>query len=84
MPARPNAFTGAPQALADGLRSGTNITPRKDSRVVPFIHASRVTPALAQLPDSLTLYGPERSVPLSGLLFWFAGFALHSDDQDTL
>src|SRR6476646_5677182 len=28
-----------PRLLADG-RSGTNITPRKDSRVVPFIHAS--------------------------------------------
>ena len=53
-------------------RSGTNITPRKDSRVVPFIHASRRDTCVSTVPRFIDPVWPRETSPLSGLLFWLA------------
>ena len=65
-----------------GLR-GTNITPRKDSRVVTFIHASCRDTSVEIIPEIIDPVWPRETSPLSGLLFWLPRFALHSDAQDT-
>ena len=64
-------------------RRGTNITPRKDSRVVTFIHASCRDTSVGIIPEIIDPVWPRETSPLSGLLFWLARFALHSDAQDT-
>jgi hypothetical protein len=63
----------APQASCRGSREGTNITPRKDSRVVPFIHASRCDTCLSILPGFIDPAWPREISPL-GALFLARGF----------
>ena len=58
------------------FRSGTNITPRKESRVVPFIHASRRDTCVSIIPEFIDPVWPrEKSVPSRG--FSFGSRVLH-------
>ena len=76
------------------LRSAHPASP--PASVAPISHRARirelsplftrrvVIPALAQFPEFIDPVWPREISPLSGLSFWLACFALHSDDQDTL
>jgi hypothetical protein len=63
------------RSLPDSRR-GTNITPRKDSRVVPFIHASRRDTCVSIIPEFIDPVWPRETSPLSGLLFLARGFCI--------